>query len=233
MANLTRKILTVALIATILCLTGCTPLPHTAKQATRYLEKRYESKGRFTLVETVSEGTYIYHDNKRNVDFKVISATWGWGQSGLFPLPHRSIYVHLNRAIRHSKCEQALAVAETYGVKLVPLVTAEDTRETIYVTDFSQLSSAAELFFALEELYQLESANRRDENVVFYYCSNPAEITAESDIIQLDWFHYQQLYEGEGYVVFDTPSQLQNALETKWKDIEKWNDSIPSSQISP
>lgn len=229
-----RKILFVAILLAIVCLSGCVAALHTEDQITAYLEKQYGEKGRFVLQETVGDGQYIYHDNKRGVDFSVTAVVHDNGENAILPIAHQSIYARLNRGIMYAQREEAVKLAENYELTLKPLdsliPSGSSDDDLIYVSDYSQLEAAASLFFDLFELYNLEPVESLNGGAQFYYCERPDDMEFQRSAIFLESITYNQLTEGTGHRVFTSQTQLCELLKEKWQSAERWNDEIPRSQ---
>jgi hypothetical protein len=225
------KRISLTVFASAILLSGCAMRPYTVREATHYLEKRYEAKGRFTFMETLEEGRYLFHDSERNVDFIVNSSISGWADNSIIPIPHRSISAGLNHSIMSAYREQAISVSENYDITLIPL--EEALTDSIYVSDFSQLNDAALLFFELFELYNLEPVDTFDGGAVFYYCENPATNETRHNAVRIAAFAYCQLSEGKGYLFFENSNELKKKLQEEWRKKEKYNNSLQKSSLRP
>jgi hypothetical protein len=226
-----KKLLTrisFAVFSAILLLSGCAPRPYTVKEVTKDLERRYDAKGRFTWIETLEEEHYLFYDNERDVTFHVTSSTGGWGDNSLVPIPYRSIYADLNQGIMSACREQAASIAENYNLTLIQDET--EAKDSIYVTDFSQLNDAALLFFALFELYNLEAIDTFVGGAAFYYCENPPTEETRQNAIKIEDFYYCQLREGKGYLFFENSDELYNKLQERWRAAEGYNDALPTAR---
>jgi hypothetical protein len=189
------------------------------------LEAHYGAKGRFTLQEVLSEYEYIYYDNDRKAEFIVKTTANGWGENAIVPLPNRSIYPHLNGGIMYAYREQAATLAKEHDLSLLPMDAMDATaNDIILLSDFSQIDSAAALFFELFDLYRLERVDSFDGGATFCY-SSPDK--APQDIIQIENISYCQLTEGKGYLYFENASQLSAKLNELWRE----NSSLPQPPV--
>lgn len=205
----------VLLIVAVLIISGCSPKPYSPKQVTSYLEAHYHAKGRFTLQEVMNEYEYIYYDKDHEAAFTVRTTASGWGGNAFVPFPNRSIYPHLNGGIMYAYREQAMALAKEHGLSLLPVDALDETaNDIILLSDFSQIDSAAALFFELFDLYRLERVDSFDGGATFCY---NASGKAWQDAIRIENISYCQLTEGKGYLYFENESQLSAKLNELWR----------------
>ena len=205
-------------------------------QLTSRLERSYRSKGRFSVQEVINDNEYIYHDNERGVDFYASIWKRGWGDSAIVPFAHTTAGARLNRGIMYAKREEAVKLAEGYGLALYPIEgiipDGSTDNETIYVKDYSQLDDFVKLFIELSKLYDLERNEYLDGGAAIYYCSKPEDTEERSNAVYLDTFEYNVLKEETEDSSWNNEIWLRGKLEDRWRYLQKSRDGFPKAEDS-
>ena len=162
----------ITFVVFILLFASCAIKPYSKKQLTKFLEKQYGVKNRFTVIGQIENSSaYLFHDNELNIDFPVINHI---AETAIIPFPHRVWGSLLDRGIMYSKREEAIELADKYGLKMIPINSLYDkggssTYDKIYISTFSQIEDAVKLYIGLTELYHFEQKGEYTVAVRFLY----------------------------------------------------------------